>query len=239
MTRGQGDNPTPRLGRIPDSLIDAVIDGDLDPRAQREILAAARRHPEQRRELAETTQLLRAFRSPLAAPDLTDAIVHEAHRRRRYIPARVQRLVTRSRLAVAASVLLALTAYVGATRAFPDASLFQARNAPVSSVAENVATEAGHFASVASSLAAAAPRREALPTAGAIVRVEIEAVSPAPAHAIAFDPGNTGFFTFQMPETVTHTTRHDATLTPAIHFVGSAAIRTQPTPDLDRVTELP
>ena len=173
MTDGTGDNLPPRLGRIPDSLIDAVIDGDLDTRAQREILAAARRHPEQRRELAETTELLRAFRTPVAAPDLTDAIVREANRRRRYIPARVQRLVTRSRLAVAASVLLALTAYVGATRVFPDSSLFQSRNAPVSQVAEHVAADAGQFASVASTLTAAAPKREALPTKGSIVRVEI------------------------------------------------------------------
>lgn len=242
MTPDQGDNLPPRLGRIPDSLIDAVIDGDLDTHAQREILAAARRHPEQRRELAETTELLRAFRSPVASPDFTDAVVHKAHSRRRYIPLRLQRLITRSRLAVAASVLLALSAYVGATRAFPDAPLFQSRNAPVSQVAETVAADAGHFASVASSITSPSPRAP-LPTKGAILRVEIERLDTdalsTPDHAVAFDQNHTGFFAFPMPETVAHSPRHDVSLTPAIHFVGSAAIRTQPTPDLDRVNELP
>lgn len=229
---------TPRLGRIPDSLIDAVIDGEVDDRARREILSAARRHPQQRRELAETTSLLEALRSPVAGPDLTDAIVAEAHRRRRYIPARVQRMVTRSRLAVAASVLLALMCYVGASRAFPDAGLFNTSPAPIARVAESVASDAQRaMTSVTEVRAAIAP----LPTKGSFTSVNLQRTGDSAPHpgSIAFDESRVGFFTFPPPAQFPRPTRHDGEFSPAILYVGSSAISNPKPTEFDRDTNLP
>lgn len=236
-SRGQ----TPRLGRIPDSLIDAVIDGEVDDRARREILSAARRHPQQRRELIETSNLLEALRAPVAGPDFSGAVVAEAHRRRRYIPARVQRLVTRSRMAVAASVLLALVCYVGASRAWPDAAVFNTAPAPIARVADSVASDAQRaMETVTVTRASLAP----LPTGDSFATVTINragsrvgaAVGPG---SVAYDETRVGFFAFPAPAEFPRPTRHEGDFSPAILYVGSSAV-TQPQPfERDRDSNLP
>jgi hypothetical protein len=241
-TRGQ----TPRLGRIPDSLIDAVIDGEVDDRARREILAAARRHPQQRRELAETSDLIEALRAPVAMPDLSGAVVAEAHRRRRYLPARVQRLVTRSRMAVAASILLALMSYVGASRAWPDAAVFNTSPAPIATVADSVASDAQRaMTTVSETRASLAP----LPTRGSFAAVKIDrtdlrsGASPSDAAfgsgSVAYEEVRVGFFAFPAPAQFPQSTRHEGGFSPTILYVGSSAM-TQPQPfRLDRESNLP
>jgi len=232
---------TPRLGRIPDSLIDAVIDGEVDDRARREILSAARRHPQQRRELIETSNLLEALRAPVPGPDLSGAVVAEVHRRRRYIPARVQRVVTRSRMAVAASVLLALMCYVGASRAWPDAAVFNTSPAPIARVADSVASDAQRaMTTVTETRDSFAP----LPTRGSFVRVKIDRSGPRVGAAVgpwsvAYDETRVGFFTFPAPADFPRPTRHEGGFSPTILYVGSSAV-TQPQPfELDRDSNLP
>jgi len=245
VSNGARDIPegTFRLGRIPDSLIDAVIDGEVDDRARREILSAARRHPQQRRELVETSNLLEALRAPVAGPDLTNTVVAEAHRRRRFIPARVQRMVTRSRMAVAASVLLALMCYVGASRAWPDAAVFNTSTAPIASVERSMAQDAQRAISTVTEVRASLTP---LPTNGSFASVPIErrpgvfgreaALDPG---SVAYDEARVGFFTFPAPEAFPRPTRHDGGFSPTILYVGSSAV-TQPQPfKLDRDSNLP
>ena len=236
----------PRFGRIPDSLIDAVIDGEVDSRAQREILSAARRHPVQRQELAETTDLLRALRQPVAAPDFTDSVIHAAHRRRRYIPARVQRVITRSRMAVAASVLLALLAWVGASRAYPDAAVFQSGETSLAAVERSVATETR--AAINQLQGQATPQLAALPMAPGMRTVQI--IAPAEPIGVgdlpqttmprfAFDESRAGFVVFSDSRSIRITTRHHAGPTPSINYVGFAATEPQTDTLFERATDLP
>lgn len=241
-TPGVSRDLPPRLGRIPDSLIDAVIDGEVDDRARREILSAARRHPQQRRELADTSDLLQALRTPVAGPDFSSVVVAEAHRRRRYIPARVQRAVTRSRMAVAASVMLALLCYVGASRAWPDAAVFNRSAAPITTVANSVASDAERaIASVNEARASLSP----LPTDGSFAAVSLGRAAVAPpgspvgSGSVAYDERRVGFFTFPAPSEFPRSSRHNGEFSPTILYVGSSAL-TQPKPfEYDRESNLP
>lgn len=241
-TPGVNHDQPPRLGRIPDSLIDAVIDGEVDDRARREILSAARRHPQQRRELVETSDLLQALRTPVAGPDFSSEVVAEAHRRRRYIPARVQRAVTRSRIAVAASVMLALLCYVGASRAWPDAAVFNRSPAPITTVANSLASDAERaIATVTGARASLAP----LPTKDSFAAVTIDRSDalgrggPFVAGSVAYDERRVGFFTFPAPSEFPRPSRHNGEFSPTILYVGSSAL-TQPQPfEYDRESNLP
>ncbi len=125
-------------GRIPESLIDAAIDGDLDPLAQREIAHALRYDPQRSAELRDTTDAINALRMPVPAPDLSHAILHRADRHRRFIPRAWRRHVRAGRVAMAACLLLALAGVAGLQRRFPRLTSVAAQPTPVCNIEQAV-----------------------------------------------------------------------------------------------------
>jgi hypothetical protein len=108
-------------GRIPEELIHAVLDGDMDDRSAREIMREVGRRPEQRREVLATSAALGALRVGVATPDLTGRILAESHRRRRFLGPTLRRAVEVTRYGVAAGVLVAVGGLVTLRLVNPDA----------------------------------------------------------------------------------------------------------------------
>lgn len=125
-------------GRIPESLIDSVLDGAVDERTRREVARALRHDPRRRRDVAETIEALHALRTPVDCPDLTDGVLRSLDRRRRFLSPAARRTVRRTRTAGMAVALLALLGVAGAQRAMPRLASIGAQPTPVTDVARAV-----------------------------------------------------------------------------------------------------
>ena len=87
MNNDHRDHPDMRddaPGRIPESLINAAMDGELDKDIQREIGDALRYDPVRRQEFHDTRDAINALRMPIDTPDLSDRVLERAHRHRRF-----------------------------------------------------------------------------------------------------------------------------------------------------------
>jgi hypothetical protein len=118
-------------GRIPESLINAAIDGELNDDIQREIAHALRYDPMRKQELLETADAINALQMPISAPDFADSILDRADRHRRFIPASWRRLVRTGRLGIAALLLLTLIGVAGLQRIYPRLTTLASQPTPV------------------------------------------------------------------------------------------------------------
>jgi len=118
-------------GRIPESLINAAIDGELNEDIQREIAHALNYDTERKQELIDTVDALNALQMPIATPDFSDAILTRADRHRRFIPATWRKHVRTGRLGVAAALLLTLMTVAGLQRLYPRLTTLASHPTPV------------------------------------------------------------------------------------------------------------
>jgi len=130
-SNGHPDIRTDAPGRIPESLIDAAIDGELNEDMQREIAHALRYDPLRKQELLETADAINALQMPIIAPDFADLILDRTDRHRRFIPASWRRLVRTGRLGIAATLLLTLIAVAGLQRIYPRLTTLGSHPTPV------------------------------------------------------------------------------------------------------------
>jgi len=102
----QDGDQQPDPSRIPDHLIDAFLDGDLDDRTSRSLRNALRKDLDACERVARTRRMIDELRSAPDAPDLSGSILSEVNRRRRFMTPGWRRFVSVGRLAVAAGIVL-------------------------------------------------------------------------------------------------------------------------------------
>jgi hypothetical protein len=132
----QSGQPHPDLrdhapGRIPESLIDAAMDGELNPDIQREVGQALQYDPERRQQLHETRDAINALRIPVEMPDLSDRVLERANRHRRFLPRKLRAYVRAGRMGMAALLLVGLLAVAGLQRMYPRLTTIAAQQTPV------------------------------------------------------------------------------------------------------------
>jgi hypothetical protein len=117
-----------------DELIDSLLDGALTHEDSRAAYETLRQDPAACEDLARTRYAIARLSTPVDAPDLTHAILGRVQRRRHFIPARMQRMVTAGRVAVAAGAVVTIGLASFVQRAAPNVRIAEDREAPVSRV---------------------------------------------------------------------------------------------------------
>jgi anti-sigma factor RsiW len=133
-------------GRIPESLIDSVLDGAVDERTRREVARALRHDPRRRRDVAETVEAISALRGPIDCPDIADGVLASLDRKHRFLSPGARRFVRRARLSGALVLLVGLVAVAGVQRAAPRFGSLAAQPTPVTDVARAMQTETAQAA---------------------------------------------------------------------------------------------
>lgn len=129
-------------GRIPESLIDAVLDGSVDDRTRREVARALRHDPRRRQDVEETVEVIDAMRMPIECPDFSGTVLERLDRKHRFLPARVRRSLRQARLGLGLAAMVALVAVAGAQRFVPRLASIAPPPTPVSDVAQAVRADA-------------------------------------------------------------------------------------------------
>lgn len=133
-------------GRIPESLIDAAMDGELNPDIQREIGHALQYDHERRQQLHETRDAINALRLPVEMPDLSDRVLERANRHRRFLPRKIRAYVRAGRTGMAALLLVGLLAVAGLQRMYPRLTTIAAQQTPVHDLETAVERNSNQFA---------------------------------------------------------------------------------------------
>ncbi len=132
-------------GRIPESLIDAAIDGELCEDMQREIAHALNYDPIRKQELLDTSDAINALQMPISTPDFSDAILTRADRHRRFIPAAWRTHVRVGRMGIAAGLLVTLMTVAGLQKMYPRLTTIAAHQTPVLDVEQAMEHDANTF----------------------------------------------------------------------------------------------
>lgn len=127
--------------RDADHEIDRLLDGGLSREQSQDLLRAIRADARACEDLARTRICVERLREPVAAPDLTDAILSRVHLRRRFLPQHGRRLVTVGRVAAAAGLVGAVALASFVQRHAPQVRL-AAEPAPVTRFVEAAAPAA-------------------------------------------------------------------------------------------------
>ncbi len=133
-------------GRIPESLIDSVLDGAVDERTRREVARALRHDPGRRQDVAETMEAITALRHPVACPDVSAGVLNTLDRRRRFLPPGARRLIRRARVSGVLALLVGLVAVAGVQRAAPRLASLSGQPTPVTDVARAVQADTAQAA---------------------------------------------------------------------------------------------
>lgn len=121
---------------IPDDLIDAFFDGELDDRAASDLFSQLPKDPARYEQVAKTQRMISLLADQEQAPDLTRNILREVDRRRGFLSTNMRRFVRIGRLAAAAVVLLAFLGIAAAQRYSPDTFRMKDQPHPVASFVE-------------------------------------------------------------------------------------------------------
>ncbi len=133
-------------GRIPESLIDAAIDGELNVDIQREIAHALQYDPIRKQELLDTSDAINAMQMPIAMPDFADVVLARADHHRKYIPAAWRSHVRAGRLGIAAVLLMSLMTIAGLQRLYPRLTTLASHPTPVLNIESAVEQDATELA---------------------------------------------------------------------------------------------
>lgn len=140
-------NQDQQPGRIPESLIDAALDGELCDRMSDEIAHALRYDKQRRAELLETTEAIRSMRDEdLGVPDFQLSVLNALDKHDKFIPRTLRRSVRVGRLAIAAGFLLGLMGVAALQSLYPRLTSISAPETPVLDVAESMKNDAQHLA---------------------------------------------------------------------------------------------
>lgn len=143
---GRGHPRDDAPGRIPESLIDAVLDGSVDERTRREIARALRHDPSRREDVVRTLRAIDAMRSPIDCPDFSAPVLASLDRRHRFVSARVRRSLRQTRLGLAAAAMVALVGAAVAQRAMPRLATIGTPATPVTDMASAVCADTARAA---------------------------------------------------------------------------------------------
>lgn len=135
-------------GRIPESLINAAIDGELNDDMQREIAQALQYDTVRKQELIDTADAINALQMPITMPDFSQGVLDRADRHRRFIPATWRRYVRAGRLGMAAMLLVTLMVVAGLQNLYPRLTTLAAHPTPVKDIEIAVGQDANQFAAI-------------------------------------------------------------------------------------------
>lgn len=146
---GPGDSPA-RHEQIPEDIVDAFFDGELERDRSAELFESLRNDPEAAKDIAWTMRAIDALRRPVASPDLRGRILARAGLARGgWVHRRERRWVTGGRIAAAVLVVGAVALGFTAQRLAPPGLVTGQEPAPLVELARSVPTEtAGVFAAV-------------------------------------------------------------------------------------------
>ncbi|MEN0019844.1 MAG: hypothetical protein AAF747_03060 [Planctomycetota bacterium] len=130
---GERDEPTSQ--RDLHALIDSIFDGDASADDASKLHRLADDDPRAIDEFARMRRVVDAFREPVETPDATDAVLRRVHGQRQWLPQRLRKTVTLSRVCVAASLVLAAGVIAFIDRHAPQAKLVQQAE-PIARLAE-------------------------------------------------------------------------------------------------------
>jgi hypothetical protein len=140
-------NQDQQPGRIPESLIDAALDGELCDRMSDEIAHALRYDKQRRAELLETTEAIRSMRDEdLGVPDFQLSVLNALDKHDKFIPRTLRKSVRLGRLAVAAGFLLGLMGVAALQSLYPRLTSISAPDTPVLNVTQSIEDDATHLA---------------------------------------------------------------------------------------------
>lgn len=134
------DNPAgaaaPKIpeARIPEELVESLLNRELDEGSREKVFAMLRRDPRACEDLARTQRVVSMLRTPIEAPDFRAAVMERVGAKRGFLPERLRRVVKRGRLAVGACGLLVLLGAAAAQRYAPEWTELTARPRPVTAV---------------------------------------------------------------------------------------------------------
>ena len=130
-------------GRIPESLIDAALDGEICDQMQEEIAHALRYDHARRAELLETADAVRALDlDDIPMPDMQCVVLNRLDQQERFIPRAMRRWVRTGRMAIAAGVLLGLMMVAGLQSMYPRLTTIGGQSTPVDDVASAIEKDA-------------------------------------------------------------------------------------------------
>lgn len=177
--------------RIPDELVDAYFDHELDEGSRDRLFRGMLADPERAEELARTQRAVGLLREPIDAPDLTESIMARVERRRRFIHPAQRRTVRHGRLVAAGAVLAVVLGLALTQRYAPQFLELAPRPRPITAVVEAGRAEAEQgarqLASTITSVAArATPVADADPKAAGSAR---PASASRPMYSLTLQPG--------------------------------------------------
>lgn len=134
-------------GRIPESLIDAALDGEICDQMQEEIAHALRYDHARRDELVETANAVRALDlDDIPMPDMQCAVLNQLDQHDRFLPKAMRRWVRTGRMAIAAGILMGLMIVAGLQSIYPRLTTIGSQSTPVHDVASAVQQDAQRVA---------------------------------------------------------------------------------------------
>lgn len=210
MSTPRDANPERHGGERGHDDVDRLFDRELSDAMRRDLLDRAHADAAMKRRILDTTDAIRQLREPVAAPDLTEAVLAEIAQRRGFRSRQGRRSVLRQRLAVAAGLVVLLGGVALLHREAPYSSRLAADQAPITELVDGVAADLGGVR----------------PALSAIVTAEPPASGPGAARATGL---TTGLTTGRATPAVTAMREADAALRSAWSFevavgdVGSSA----------------
>lgn len=135
-------------GRVPDDLIDAILDGEVGPSDSKALFEQLRRNPDASGDLNATRRAIGALRQPLETPDFADRVLETVGTKRGgWLSGRDRRRIGFGRVAAAAAVVALIGGMYAFERARPGALDLSDRPSAVAGLASEVSDSSGRLGS--------------------------------------------------------------------------------------------
>ncbi len=143
MAGSSGRDDADGVGAVgADSLLDAYFNRTICAAGKSRLARLVASDPKTNAAFSDLDRALEGLRAPVRSPDLSASILGEVGRRRGWLGAGVQRLVSVGRLTLAALLLLGLGVGLAAKRWSPADAVFGSPATPIAAVTECAASDA-------------------------------------------------------------------------------------------------
>lgn len=130
-------------GPVPDAMIDALLDGELNHDQKLSLFNDLQRDPDAARNLVTTQRAIAALKDQPQSPDFTAAIIRTIDRKQGFVDGRLQRTIRIGRIAAVLAITLGLGAAFTAQRFAPNRGQLVAAPTPIKNLSNAVPQEAG------------------------------------------------------------------------------------------------
>jgi len=134
-------------GRVPDELIDAILDGEVAPKDSKAMFAALSGDPDAADEVRGARRAIGALRQPVDAPDFADRVLETVGRKRGgWLSSRDRWKIGVGRFAAAAAILLIVGGLYMAERSRPGTLEMSPQPRAVAGLANSVSDQSSRLA---------------------------------------------------------------------------------------------